>query len=285
MTRLLTAIFILFSKMAFAQSIVSYGIFAGINIPFTIDQGLRNDPRYLEKFTVRYSPFGFNYSYSGNRFGVILTPQYLRTGQSFYIRNTVGGIVGSRDVLMDFVSLPVAVKIRLADVSFFSLSLVAGVNLQYLVDGRELISHEAAKLRFPSTVAVPDLPGYIETFDGVLVPEVDELEYVSKDNFKPFQLFAALGIRGDYNISEDWSINLDGRVNFGIVDPREDSYINSLKAPGDVSDLFGERRDIYVSAAIGIARTIEIKQKFNRDRLMQRSGKKKSPKATYKRPR
>lgn len=274
MKRYLTVIIIIVSKLAFSQHVESFGIFGGINIPVTIDQGLRNDPRYVQKFTVRSSPFGFHYGYDGDGYGIIIAPQYLRTGQSFFIRNTVGGEVGSREVLMDFVSLPVAVKVHLADLSFLRVSLVAGVNLQYLVNGRELISHEAAKLRFPSTVVIPSDPGYTEAFDGVFVPEVKDLEYVTNDKFKPFQLFAAMGIRSDYDITEDWSINFDGRINFGIFDPRKTSYINTLKAPDDVPDLFGERRDLHLSATVGISRTIEINKKMRAKRSTRVVGNK-----------
>src|SRR5690349_10660877 len=43
------------------QHIESYGVFAGLNFPFTIDQGLQQDPRYYGRLTLRATPVGFCY--------------------------------------------------------------------------------------------------------------------------------------------------------------------------------------------------------------------------------
>lgn len=245
-----------------AQNVESYGIYGGLNFPFTIDEGLRKDPRFYGQFTLRASPFGFCYGYDKVGHGFVVTPGFFQIGQKFIIKNTIGGEVGSRDVRMNYISLPVAFKLHINDMAFFRLSLVASVHANFLISGKELITHSASKLRYPSGVAVPTDPGYAEVYDGVFVPDVTDLEYVSKDKYKPIQLFAGLGLRSDFDINEDWSINFDGRANASVFDPRKAEYINQLKAADNAPDLYGKRREVYLSVAIGISRIIQIKDSF-----------------------
>ena len=251
-----------FSLPLHAQNVESFGVYGGLNFPFTIDEGLRKDPRFYGQFTLRASPFGFSYGYDRVGHGFVVTPGYFQIGQKFIIKNTIGGEVGSRDVRMNYLSVPVAFKLHINDMAFFRLSLVASVHANYLISGKELITHSASKLRYPAEIAVPAEPGYAEVYDGVFVPDVTDLEYVSKDKFKPFQLFAGLGLRSDFDISDDWSINFDGRANASIFDPRKSEYINQLKAADNSPDLYGMRREVYLSVAIGICRIIQIKDSF-----------------------
>lgn len=245
-----------------SQNVESFGVFGGFNIPITFDEGLNNDPRYEGKVTIRATPVGFTYGYDHVGFGFVLSPSLTKIGQQFLIKNTVGGDVGSRNIQMDYFSLPVALKLHLNDLSFFRLSAVAAINFNYLINGRETISYSASKQKYPTGVLIPSDPGYTEVFDGVLVPEVNNLEYVSKDQFNAFQLFGAVGLRSDFDLSDDWSLNFDGRANFGLFDPRKKEYIDQLKQTNDAPDLYGARHDIYLSVEIGIARIIQIKRRF-----------------------
>jgi hypothetical protein len=250
------------SQLCLAQNIESFGLFAGFNIPVTIDQGLKKDPRFYGKFTIRGTPFGFNYGYDKAGYGFVITPQFLQIGQKYTIHNTTGGEVGTRDIKMNFISVPVALKIHINDIAFFRLSMVAALNFQYLIKGQETFSHAESKLKYPASIHIPTDPGYTEVYDGVFVPEVNKQVYVSHDKFKPFQIFAAVGLRSDFDLNDDWSLNFDGRANFGIFDPRKADYIDQLKQPKDAPDLYGQRRDVYLSGSIGIARIIQIKEKF-----------------------
>lgn len=246
----------------YSQNVESFGVFGGFNVPITFDEGLNKDPRYEGKVTFRATPVGFTYGYDHVGFGFVLSPSLTKIGQQFLIKNTVGGDVGSRDIQMDYFSLPVALKLHLNDLSFFRLSAVAAINFNYLINGRETISHFASKQKFPASVLIPSDPGYAEVFDGVLVPEVNNLEYVSKDQFNAFQIFGAVGLRSDFDLSDDWSLNFDGRANFGLFDPRKKEYIEQLKQTSGAPDLYGARHDIYLSVEIGIARIIQIKRRF-----------------------
>ncbi len=256
----------LFMLMAFysgySQNVESFGVFGGFNVPITFDDGLTKDPRFVGKLTFRGTPVGFTYGYDHVGFGYVITPSYTRIGQKFIIENTVGGDVGTRDIQMDFLSVPVALKLHLNDLSFFRLSAVAALNFNYLINGREIISHSASKLKYPPGVLIPSDPGYTEVFDGVLVPEVNNQEYVTKDNFNAFQLFAAVGLRSDFDLSDEWSLNFDGRANFGLFDPRKKDYVEQLKQPTNAPDLYGSRHDIYLSVEFGFARIIQIKKRF-----------------------
>lgn len=255
------SLILLASFSANSQNVESFGLFAGFNVPITIDEGLNKDPRYVGKLTFRATPVGFTYGYDHVGFGFVITPSYTRIGQKYIIENTVGGDVGFRDIKMDYFSVPVALKLHLNDMAFFRLSAVAGLNFNYLINGSETISHDAAKLNYPPGVAIPDDPGYTEVFDGVLVPEVKNQEYVSKDKFNSLQIFASVGLRSDFDINDDWSLNFDGRANFGLTDPRTKDYIETLKQP-NAPDLYGARHDMYLSVEVGICRIIQIKKEF-----------------------
>lgn len=235
-----------------------------MNFPFTIDQGLNKDPRFVPKFTLRSTPVGISYGYDKIGHGFVVTPSYTKIGQKYIIQNTQGGEVGERNIQMDYLSVPMALKIHLNDLAFFRLSVVASVSFDYLLNGRETFTHDASKLRYPPGVAIPTDPGYTVVYDGVFVPEVKDMEYVSKDKFKLFQLTAGVGFRSDFDFNENWSMNFDGRAMFGIFDPRKQTYIDQLKAgsssnPGP--DLYGQRRDVYLYATVGISRIFQIKQK------------------------
>ncbi len=258
--------FLVAAQICEAQHIESYGVFMGMNFPFTIDQGLNKDTRYYPKFTLRATPVGLSYGYDKVGHGFVVTPSLTKIGQKYIIHNTQGGEVGERDIQMDYLSVPVALKIHLNDLAFFRLSVVASVNFDYLLSGKELITHEAAKLKYPSGVMIPTDPGYTVVYDGVFVPEVKDQEYVSKDKFKAFQLSAGVGFRSDFDFNENWSMNFDGRAVFGIFDPRKASYTDQLKAGNSTNpgtDLYGQRRDVYLYAAVGISRIFQIKQKHH----------------------
>jgi hypothetical protein len=252
------------AQLSEAQHIESYGVFMGMNFPFTIDQGLRKDPRYFGRLTLRATPVGFSYGYDRIGHGFVITPSLVKVGQKYTIQNTQGGEVGVRDIQMDYLTVPVALKLHLNDLAFFRLSVVASANFDYLMSAKEVITHEASKQRYPSSVIKPIDPGYTVVYDGVFVPEVNKQEYVSKDKFKPLQLSAGVGFRSDFDFNEDWSMNFDGRAVFGIFDPRKDEYVNDLKAGSDsnpVADVYGQRREVYLCVSIGVSRIFQIKQK------------------------
>lgn len=264
----LVLIFLLSSTISFCQNVESFGVFAGLNVPFTLDQGLHKDPRYFGRVTLRSTPFGFNYGYDKVGYGIIISPSYLKIGQQFAIHNTSGGEVGKRDIKMNFFSVPVSLKLHLNDMAFFRLSMVAAVNFNYLVSAEETQTWEASKLQYPkvplypANVIIPTDPGYSEVYDGVFVPQIKDQVYVTKDKFNALQIFAGLGLRSDFDINDNWSLNFDGRANFGLFDPRKADYTNMLKTNTDVPDLYGQRRDMYLSVAVGFSYIIITKEKF-----------------------
>jgi hypothetical protein len=256
---------------AVCQNVEAFGFFGGFNFPITIDEGLNKDPRYFGRFTFRGTPVGFAYGYDRIGFGYLFTPQYLQIGQNYTIRNSIGGEIGSRDIQMDYFSLPVSLKLHINDLAFFRLSAIAAVNFNYLLNGRETITHIANKVKYPAGISIPIDPAYVIVYDGVFVPQVDNSEYVSNDKFNAFQIFAALGLRSDFDLNDDWSINFDGRANLGIFDTRKSDYLDQLKSPvgsPDVvgnpgaPDISGQRREIYLTINFGLSRIITSKNKF-----------------------
>ncbi len=290
-------VFILFTGgNALCQNVESFGLFVGLNSPITIDEGLQKDPRYFGQFTLRASPIGFSYGVDKLGHGYLITPSYLQIGQKYIIKNTIGGEIGTRDIQMDYISVPIALKLHINDMAFFRLSAVAALNFNYLISGREIISHTSAKVRFPAGVSVPIIPGYIVAYDGVFVPDMNNLEYVTTDKFNAFQLFAGLGLHSDFDINDNWSLNFDGRINFGIFDPRQSSYLEKLKSPSgtpDINnlpgapDLSGQRREVYLSVNFGLSYIIQsrAKQKVKKTTIKDRGGNKGAPRPRNKKPR
>ncbi|HNR73635.1 MAG TPA: outer membrane beta-barrel protein [Cyclobacteriaceae bacterium] len=258
-----------------AQDVESYGVFGGFNFPFTVDQGLQKDPRFYGKFTIRATPVGFSYGYDRVGHGVLFTPNYSQIGQQFIIKNSTGGEVGTRNVQMNYLSVPVALKLHINDMSFFRLSLIAAVAPSLLISGQETYTINtpsgASKLRYPKGVSVPTDPGYEIVYDGVYVPDMNKAVYVPKSKFNAFQLFGSVGLRSDFDLNDDWSLNFDGRANFGIFDTRKSAYLDQLKTPAgpaDINgnpgapDLYGQRREIFLSVSFGLSRIIQIKHSY-----------------------
>jgi hypothetical protein len=255
----------------YSQNIESFGVFGGFNIPITIDKGLDKDSRYQSIFLIRGTPIGFHYGYDRPGFGYVISPSYLSIGQKYTIKNSTGGDVGTRDISMNYFSLPLALKFHVNDLSFFRLSMVAAVDFCFLLDGKETLTNVAAKLRYPPGVSVPTDPGYVVAYDGVFVPALSKSIYVSKDKFNAFQLFGGIGVRADLDLSDKWSVMVDGRANFALFDSRTSAYVDQLKnpsGPNDINgnpgapDLYGQRRDVFLSATFGVSRFITTKAKF-----------------------
>ena len=276
MRRLAICAFLVVSfQKLYSQNIESFGIFGGFNVPLTIDKGLDKDSRFQGKFHIRGTPIGFFYGYDRPGFGYTISPSLLQIGQKYIIKNTTGGDVGTRDIDMNYFSLPIALKFHVNDLSFFRLSVVAAADFCFLMDGKETFSHVTSKLKYPSGVSVPTDPGYTVSYDGVFVPDVSNLVYVSKDKYRAFQIFGGFGVRADLDLSEKWSVMIDGRANFALFDSRSAEYLNQLTVPSgpvDINgkpgapDLYGQRRDVFLSVTWGVARIITTKPKFKAKR-------------------
>lgn len=192
-------------------------------------------------------------------YGFFINPGLVNIGQNFYVVNTAGGHEGLREIKLNYLNVPVAFKLHMIDLAFFKLSVVAGAGFGFLLDGNETIRHTATKLIFPAEVELP--AGYVEVYDGVLVPEVTDYSMLSKSDFKSYQIFALLGFRSDWDVSDNWRVSADFRLNYGLFDPRTDQYINKLNDYQTLYDVPGKRRDLFVQLGISLSRYIEIKKK------------------------
>jgi hypothetical protein len=248
------------------QEIHSFGIFTGFTSPYTIDNGIAKDPRYKNSYNVKFLPIGFHYGVDLAGFGFMVDPQIMQVGQNFIVTNTVGGHVGKRESNLLYAQLPVGFKLHMIDLSFFRVSFVGSVGMGILLDAKETIRHDASKLYFPAKV-YPTLQNderykdsYTIVYDGVLVPKAN-LTLAKKSDFRSFQFFGALGLRSDWDITEDWRISFDLRANYSFLDARSDAYVKSIRNHEAVYDQYGERRELFLSLTLGIARTLEISPK------------------------
>jgi hypothetical protein len=261
---------------------VSLGVFTGITAPYTWDEGIYDDARYQARYEVKFSPIGLAYGVDYEGYGFVVTPSMIRIGQNFNMINTVGGDEGKRKITMQYLQVPVALKVHVIDLSFFKVSLIAGVGIGYLLDGKETVSHHNAKYRFPAAV-YPILPqSYTVEYDGVLAPEVKDLKMLEKKDFNSLQFFGGLGFRSDWDVTEAWRVSFDVRANYSVMETRTDAYLQRAESSQTLYDIAGKRREIFASLNIGIARYIEIDKGKTKS-----SGKfkPKSPARKTKRPR
>jgi hypothetical protein len=263
----------LFTSIAVSaqQYSMSLGLHTGIILPYTLDQGIDKDPRYKGRYNVEFAPIGFSYSMDYEGFGLLLGGSLINIGQDYYIVNTSGGQNGIREIDLQYLNVPVGLKVHIIDLAFFKISAVASVSGAFLLKGEETVSHSSTKLRFPTEV-YPILPdGYVIEYDGVLTPDVDHYTMLKKDDFRPVQVFAAVGFRSDWDVSDNWRVVFDFRANYGIFDPRTDDYLERLENNETLYDLPGKRRDMFAQLSVGISRYIDI-EKSDRDRKKKLKG-------------
>lgn len=272
MNRLSIFILALFSVFfSHAQTrTLSLGIGTGITSSYTWDDGISKDPRYKDRYDIKFAPISLNYGLDFEGYGFFINPGIVNIGQNFYVTNTVGGQQGLRKISLSYINMPVAFKLHIIDLAFFKLSLTAGGSFAYLMKGKETVSHEEMKLAFPAQV-YPILPSdYTIVYDGVVSPEVTKYTIADKKDFKSYQVFALLGFRSDWEISDDWMMSLDFRMNYGIFDPRTDAYQQRVNAYQTLYDIPGKRRDMFALINVSVSRYIELK-KENRSSPKKRS--------------
>lgn len=260
------------------QFSMSLGLFTGITSTYTQDGGIAADPRYKERYELKFAPIGVNFGMDYQGFGIVATPGIINVGQNYYVVNTSGGQDGIRKINLQYLNLPVAFKVHIINLSFFKMSALASLSVAYLIDGAETIRHNETKLYFPEEV-YPILPDdYVIQYDGVAVPDVADYAISRADDFKPVQLFAGAGFRADWDVSNHWRVCFDLRVNYSIHDPRTDEYLAKLNAYQTLYDIPGNRRDLFVQFSAGISRYIDFeKSDQERKKNLRGSSKKYKP--------
>lgn len=260
---LLIYIFLSGTTGAFAQKVISAGVFTGITVPFTLDKGIDSDARYQKKYDVKLAPIGFHYGidFEEAGFGVFTSPGLIRIGQNFFVVNTVGGQTGERKVNYSYLQIPLSFKVHIIDLAFFRLNFVASAGAGFLLDGDETIRHARSKLFFPDLALNHLPPDYDEEYDGVIVPDISELQIQSKENFSGLQFFGAVGFRADWDVSEHWRVCFDLQGNYGILETRKSDYLDDLKTTGALYDTYGSRREVFVHFNVGLSRTLQIDKK------------------------
>lgn len=246
---------------------ISLGVFTGLTSTYTWDQGINLDARYRTRYDVKLAPFGINYGVDYEKYGFIISPGLINIGQNYDVVNTSGGNEGVRKINLRYINVPVAFKLHVIDMSFFKVSFVSGFSVAYLLKGKETIRHNASKLKFPADVLPIDIPGYDEVYDGVYVPDVHRYTMLTTPDFNPIQVFAQMGFRSDWDITDDWKVSFDFRVNYGFLEPRADDYLQRLKAHETLYDMPGKRRDMFAQFGIAFSRYKNIEKK---DRVRQK---------------
>lgn len=265
-----------------AQEVHSLGLFTGITVPYTWDGGINQDPRYRTRFDIKFVPVGFHYGVDKDGYGFMFDPSIILIGQNFNVINTTGGELGERKIDLTYLQVPVGFKLHIIDMSFFKVSLVASVSAGFLLNGKETIRHSDGKLKFPIEMTGPypseqneefetkyaDFVEEVE-YDGVVVKNVNTTLWKTED-YQKFQLFGSIGFRSDWDFSENWRASFDLRGNVGILEPRTSAYTDQVKNYEALYDIYGERRDLFLSLTFGISRTLTIEHREKQARKMKK---------------
>ncbi len=258
----------------------SLGIFTGITSSYTYDDGIGKDQRYQSRHDVKFAPMGINYEIDFDNVGFLVSPGLTTIGQNFHVVNTTGGHEGVRKINLQYLNIPIACKLRIIDMSFFRVSFIGSVSAAYLLKGKESVSHNDAKLKIPDEIVPPILPpDYIREYDGVLSPVVRKYSMLTKNDFKPMQFFVAAGLRSDWDMSESWRVSFDLRLNYGLLEPRKDTYLTKLSTYQTLYDIAGNRRDMFAQFTIGISKYVDVeKNDREKKKKIKGSPKKYTPK-------
>ena len=274
--RFVVLLLLIYTPPAYPQMrVVSLGVHAGVTTTYTWDEGIYVDPRYKNRYDVKFVPVGINYGVDYEGLGFLISPCLLTTGQNFHLVNTVGGHEGTRKIDLSYVSVPVALKFHVIDLDFLKTSLVTGGGPAYLISGSDRITHAGAKLYFPPAV-YPNLPeNYIIEYDGVQSPAVHGLPILDRKDFDPLQIFVFMGVRSDWYFSDNWKASFDFRANYTIFDNRTDDYLARAHAYETIYDIPGKRRDIVGVFTLGVSRYVEIEMSEKQRKVHIKSNTKK----------
>jgi hypothetical protein len=268
-----------------AQEVHSIGFFTGLTVPYTWDEGIQKDPRYREKYKIRFAPIGFHYGVDYQGYGLTFDPAIFNTGQYFNVVNVAGGQVGERKLDLTYLHVPVGFKLHMIDLGFFKVSFVASVSGAFMLTGQETISHSDAILKFQPNV-IPNLPpDYVPTFPGsteIICPVVSDLKLLQASDYNRFQAFGAIGFRTDWDVGETVRLSMDLRGCYGILEPRKSEYLTKVNNYEAIYDLPGARRDLLLLFTVGVSRTNEIDPKEKKAIVNKRKDRK--PRKTSKYP-
>lgn len=251
------------SALAGQDKKLSVGLFTGFSVPFTWDEGIYADPRYTGRNQMKPVPIGLALDIDRVGYGFALIPSVVVIGQNFYIVNAVGAHQGARKINMQYVQLPLSLKLHVIDMGFFRVSLATGLGAGYLLRARETIEHNEAVYRFP-TSTYPFLPAnYVIEYTGVRAPVLPQRILANQNNFNRFQIFTSVGFRADWDFNKAWRLTIDARANYSALETRKPSYLAGLETHQRIYEISGKRREIFASVTVGIGRyrIIESKSK------------------------
>jgi hypothetical protein len=270
------------------QFSMSIGVHTGIMSTLTMDNGIDRDPRYRPYYGVKFAPIGANFSINYEYVGFVISPSLINVGQDAYVLNTTDGDIGDRKYNLKYLNVPIGFKVHFVNLAFLKISAVASLSGSYLIDGSETISHSADIMDFPKNVYPILPPGYNIEYDGVAVPAVEKYVIAGKEDFRPMQVFAGIGLQSDWDVSNNWRVFFDLRFNYGLFDPRTESYLERLETHQTLYDIPGQRHDMFAQLSVGIARYIDFEKSDveKKKKLKEgRKGYKTSSKYPYKKPR
>ena len=267
--------FFLLATSSQAQRILSTGAFTGFTVPLTIDQGIAVDPRYQTRYDIKWAPIGLNVALDFENIGVLINPSLVTIGQNFYVANSVGGQVGLRKINVTYLQIPAGVKIKIIDLSFFRVNFTTALAAGFLLKGSEMIRHEQSKLTFPPAVEPILPPDYVVEYDGVIVPDIKDMEIVRTENYTRLQLFGSAGIRSDWDVSEKTRVSMDLRGNYGFFEPRAENFLQQIKNNQVIYDIYGKRREIFISFSLGVSRVMELERTKSRTKKVNYTPSKK----------
>lgn len=243
------------------QFSMSIGVQTGIMSTLTLDNGIDRDARYRPYYGVKFAPIGASFGVNYEYVGFMISPSLINVGQDAYVLNTSDGDIGDRKYNLKYLNVPIGFKVHIVNLAFLKISGIASLSAAYMLSGSETISHSEGIMDFPRDVYPILPPDYSIEYDGVAVPAVDNYVIGAKEDFRPMQVFAAAGLQSDWDITNNWRVFFDLRVNYGLFDPRTKAYLERLEAHQTLYDIPGQRHDMFAQLSVGIARYIDFEKK------------------------
>jgi hypothetical protein len=256
---LLTALLAALGYGGYAQGI-TLGVTTGVNNTYVLDKGLSEDPRYASQGTYNWAPIGMSVGLNLTpRFGLQLEAIKNTAGQVYNIVDIYENRVGKREMVMNYLSLPLLLKFMDNEMSkTANINFMIGPQLSLLTSGYESIQYHSADMEIPENSKPP--AGATPNEDGSYsVPAQEYAIIASKNGDKGGQKLADKNVELAFNfgvrfkLSPKLSLNTDLRGIYGFSDLRSEEFIASVKdGSASFDTMMGRRANVMVGLQLGL---------------------------------
>ncbi len=225
-----------------------FGLTTGLNITSLVDAKLRGDPNYQSRTTYHSQPIGFTAGVHFNEHnGVQVEANHVRQGTHFVITDSRNGdrLVGTKDVLLTYWSVPLLYKYTAAAAAPVRFELHLGPQLNFLRSGIEVnrYSGNAVLVASPSTT---DLTG---PNSNLAVTAGTEQQLAAAADFRSTTFSGVFGLGVEYQIKNTgFYVSTVLRGTYSLGDVRSADRVEKAKAVG----YYNTRQSAVLGGQIGL---------------------------------